>query len=102
MVDVTEKGITDRTAVAEGRIVMAPATVNTIRGGTGSKGDVLGVAELAGIMAGKRTGELIPLCHHLPAVSLSVQLEVDDELPGVSARATARVAPRRYWFWLGA
>ncbi len=92
MVDVTAKPPTARTSVAEGRIVMAGETVDAIRQGSTSKGDVLQVAELAGIMGGKRTGDLIPLCHLLPGASIGVELELDAELPGVRARAAARVS----------
>jgi len=87
MVDVTEKEVTTRTAVAEGRIVMAPATLDAILEGRGPKGDPLLVAELAGAMGGKRTADLIPLCHVLPGASARVDLEADPELPGVRARA---------------
>jgi cyclic pyranopterin phosphate synthase len=94
MVDVTAKEVTSRTATAEGRIVMRPETVDRIRQGKTEKGDPLSVAELAGIMAGKKTADLIPLCHALPGASVTLRLEVDDELPGVTARATARYAGR--------
>ncbi len=66
MVDVTEKRITDRVATAVGRILVGQQTYDAIRGGTAQKGDVLGVARVAGIMAAKRTHELIPMCHPLP------------------------------------
>jgi cyclic pyranopterin phosphate synthase len=92
MVDVSSKEVTVRTAVAEGRIVMASETLVKIREGGTAKGDPLQVAQLAGIMAGKRTAELIPLCHQLPGASVEVELEADDALPGVRARATARIA----------
>lgn len=92
MVDVTGKAATRRVAQAEGRIVMAPETLRRIREGATAKGDVLSVAELAGIMAGKRTSELIPLCHPLPGASTEVALALDPDLPGVVATATARVA----------
>jgi cyclic pyranopterin phosphate synthase len=92
MVDVSAKNVTTRTAVAEGRIVMAADTVARIRSGQTPKGDPLLVAQLAGIMAGKRTADLIPLCHQLPGASIGVELELDDALPGVVARATARIA----------
>ena len=77
MVDVTEKAASSRTALAEGRIYMAPSTVALIRTGGGPKGDVLAVAQVAGIMAAKRTHELIPMCHplRLTAVDLSFTLE---------------------------
>ncbi len=79
MVDVGAKGVTQRRAVAEARVVMLPATLAIIRGGTAKKGDVLGVARLAGIMAAKRTADLIPLCHPLALDSVSVALEPEGE-----------------------
>lgn len=94
MVDVTGKEVTTRAARAEGRILMAPDTLERIREGGTPKGSVLHVAELAGIMGGKRTHELIPLCHALPDVSLEVALDLDPSLPGVVARSEARVAGR--------
>lgn len=90
MVDVTDKDTTNRVAEAVGRIVMAAETVEKIRVGETPKGNVLQVAELAGIMACKKTGDLIPLCHQLPGASVEVRLEVDAELPGVVATAVAR------------
>ena len=92
MVDVTEKSVTPRVAVAEGRILMDPATLALIRSGQTPKGNPLQVAELAGIMAGKRTADLIPLCHQLPGATIEVSLEPDDSLPGVVASARARIA----------
>jgi cyclic pyranopterin phosphate synthase len=92
MVDVTAKDATARLAVAEGRIVMAPETLARIREGRTPKGDPLLVAQLAGIMGGKRTADLIPLCHQLPGASIELTLEPDDALPGVVARAEARIA----------
>lgn len=94
MVDVSEKSATRRTAVASGRIRMAPDTLRAIAEGRGPKGDVLQVARLAGIMAGKRTGALIPLCHVIPDASVEMDLELDADLPGVVARAEARVTGR--------
>jgi cyclic pyranopterin monophosphate synthase len=92
MVDVSEKPPTTRRAVAEGTIRMTAETLDRLlEEGGGGKGDVLRVAELAGIQAGKRTGELIPLCHLLPAVSVKVVAEPDPSLPGIRARATARI-----------
>jgi cyclic pyranopterin phosphate synthase len=91
MVDVTAKPVTRRRAIAEGRIRMAPETARAIRAGDAPKGDVLGTARLAGIMGGKRAAELIPLCHPLPGTTVTVELEVDDSLPGVTARAEAVV-----------
>jgi len=92
MVDVTDKAATARTAIAEGRIRMSPDTLVAIRGGDVQKGDVLQVARLAAIMAGKRTAELIPLCHMLPGASITIDLELDESLPGVVLRAEARIA----------
>lgn len=89
MVDVTGKSVTTRRAVAEGHIRMEAATLEAIVSGRTKKGDPLQVAELAGIMAGKRTSDLIPLCHALPGASVTVELEPVTELPGVRARATA-------------
>jgi len=80
MVDVTAKPETDRIATAAARIVMQPATLAIIQAGTAKKGDVLGTARLAGIMAAKRTAELIPLCHPLPITSVTLDLEVDGQL----------------------
>jgi cyclic pyranopterin phosphate synthase len=91
MVDVSAKPATRRRAVAEGRIRMAADTARRIAAGDAPKGDVLGTARLAGIMAGKRAAELIPLCHPLPGATLSVDLTVDEALPGVRARAEALV-----------
>jgi cyclic pyranopterin monophosphate synthase len=91
MVDVGEKGVTRRVAVAEGRIRTSAETVEAIASGGVAKGNVLTVAQLAGIMAAKRTSDLIPLCHPLPLTSVEVELELDTSLPGVRATATARV-----------
>ncbi len=90
MVDVSEKPVTTRRAVAEGWIRMAPETLARLVEG-GRKGDPVRVAELAGIQAAKRTSELIPLCHLLPAVSAEVELSPDPELPGFRSRAVVRV-----------
>lgn len=89
MVDVTEKDDTRRTAVAEGRIVMHADTLTRITEGRTDKGDPVQVAQLAGIMGGKRTADLIPLCHALPGASVEVVLEADESLPGLHARAVA-------------
>lgn len=75
MVDVGGKAVTDRSATASARVVMLPETLAMIRAGTAKKGDVLGVARLAGIMAAKRTADLIPLCHPLPITSVTIELE---------------------------
>ena len=92
MVDVSEKPETARTAVAEGRVLMQPETVRLIREGDAKKGDVLGTARLAGIMAAKRTHELIPLCHPLLLSKVRVECEIDDGLPGVRVIAEVKVA----------
>lgn len=94
MVDVTGKEETLRVAVAEGRIRMAKATLEAIVAGDAPKGDVLGTARLSGILAAKRTAELIPLCHALPGASTSVELEPDHGLPGIVVRAEARYRGR--------
>ncbi|HYW09537.1 MAG TPA: cyclic pyranopterin monophosphate synthase MoaC [Longimicrobium sp.] len=91
MVDVGDKAATRRVAVAEGHIVTLPETVEAIVSGATAKGNVLLVAELAGIMGAKRTADLIPLCHPLPLTSVEVVLEADAALPGIRATATARV-----------
>ena len=91
MVDVTEKADTDRLAVAEGAVVMRAETLALIRAGDMKKGDVLGVARIAGIMAAKRTHELIPLCHPLALTGVEVEITPDEALPGLRVRARARV-----------
>lgn len=90
MVDVSDKDVTARIAVAENYIKMSRETLDIIIQGRAKKGDVLGVARLAGIMAAKRTAELIPLCHPLPITSVSVDLIPDDALPGVRITATVK------------
>ena len=90
MVDVSEKAVTSRIATAESHIKMAPETLDIITQGRSKKGDVLGVARLAGIMAAKRTSDLIPLCHPLPITKVSVDLSPDPELPGVRITATVK------------
>jgi len=92
MVDVSDKAETRRRAVASGRIRMAKATLDRILAGNAPKGDVLGVARIAGIQAGKRAGDLIPLCHVIPGASLTVTLEPDADLPGLVVRAEASCA----------
>ena len=91
MVDVTDKPATDRTARAEGHIVMRPETLALIREGDAKKGDVIGTARLAGIMAAKRTHELIPLCHPLLLSKIRGEIEPDDALPGLHVAAEVRV-----------
>jgi cyclic pyranopterin monophosphate synthase len=90
MVDVSAKPHTERVAVAAARVRCDPATFDLISRGDAPKGDVLGVARVAGIMAAKRTPELIPLCHPLPLTAVDVDLRLDATLPGVRITATAR------------
>lgn len=92
MVDVSEKPVTDRMAVAEGHVRMARATHDIIAEGRARKGDVLSVARLAGIMAAKKTPDLIPLCHPLPVTKVAVDLVLDPDLPGVRIEATVRTS----------
>jgi cyclic pyranopterin phosphate synthase len=91
MVDVGAKPATERVAIAEGTVTMAEETLAAIRAGNAAKGDVVGTARIAGIMAAKRTHELIPLCHPLGLTSVQVDIGPDDALPGLRVRATARV-----------
>lgn len=91
MVDVGDKQDTARTAIARGEVHMKPETLTLIRARAMKKGDVLTVAQIAGIQAAKRTWELIPLCHPLPLTKVDVGLELDDALPGVIITATAKV-----------
>ncbi len=92
MVDVSAKAVSVRTATAGARITMQPETLATIRAGTARKGDVLGVARLAGIMAAKRTADLIPLCHPLPIDAVSVDLTPAED--GIDIAATVRTTGR--------
>jgi cyclic pyranopterin phosphate synthase len=92
MVDVSTKPVTSRSAAAEGAVRMQPETLALIRAGDAKKGDVLGTARLAGIMAAKRTHELIPLCHALLLSKVSVDLTLDEALPGVRVTAEAKLA----------
>jgi cyclic pyranopterin phosphate synthase len=85
MVDVGAKSVTQRIATARARVVMLPGTAALIRSGGAKKGDVLGVARIAGIMASKRTAELIPLCHPLPISAVSLELEVTDNAVEIAA-----------------
>ena len=91
MVDVGAKAETERTAIAEGFVRMRPETLRTILSGNAKKGDVLGVARIAGIMAAKKTHELVPLCHSLLLTKVSVDIEPDDSLPGLKVTALTRV-----------
>ena len=90
MVDVSAKPTTARIAVAEGHIVMSKATLALITEGRAEKGDVLGVARLAGIMGAKKTAELIPLCHPLPITKVALDLTPDSTLPGIQIKATVK------------
>ncbi len=92
MVDVSAKPVTERVAVAEGRVLMRPETLAIVRAGNAKKGDVLGAARIAGVMAAKRTHELIPLCHPLSLSQVKIDLELDAKLPGVIVRARVKVA----------
>ncbi|MDI6026072.1 cyclic pyranopterin monophosphate synthase MoaC [Corticibacterium sp. UT-5YL-CI-8] len=94
MVDVGEKAETVRTAIAEGTVTMLPETLALILSGNAKKGDVLATARIAGIMAAKRTHELIPLCHPLLLNKVSVDIEADESLPGLRVTALARVSGR--------
>ena len=85
MVDVSGKAVTSRSATARARVAMLPATAALIRSGGAKKGDVLGVARIAGIMAAKRTAELIPLCHPLPINAVNVELEVGEDAVEIAA-----------------
>ncbi len=90
MVDVGGKPDTERTAIAQGEVHMKPETLEAIRLGNMKKGDVLTVAQVAGIMGAKRTSELIPLCHPIPLTRIDVELSLDQALPGIQIRASAR------------
>jgi cyclic pyranopterin monophosphate synthase len=91
IVDVGRKAETDRAAIAEGSVVMRPETLRMILAGDAKKGDVLGAARIAGIMAAKKTHELIPLCHPLLVTKVAVDIEPDEALPGLRITALARV-----------
>jgi cyclic pyranopterin monophosphate synthase len=91
MVDVSDKPATERMAVAEGRVVMTKATLELIVSGNAKKGDVLGAARIAGIMAAKKTHELIPLCHPLALSKVTVDITPDRKLPGCIVRSTVKV-----------
>ncbi len=90
MVDVSDKAITDRIATAEAWVKMAPATFQHVVEGTAKKGDVLGIARIAGIQGAKKTSDLIPLCHPLPITKVALELTPDDTLPGVRISATVK------------
>jgi len=92
MVDVSAKPATERVAVAEGRVLMTAKTLDIVRKGDAKKGDVLGTARIAGIMAAKRTHELIPLCHPLAIAKVEVDLTPNAKLPGIDVRARVKVS----------
>lgn len=94
MVDVTDKAVTERTAVATGTIKMNPETLTAITHGTAKKGDVLGTARIAGIMAAKRTWELIPLCHPLMLTKVTIDFETNEEKSAVRCFCTAKLSGR--------
>ena len=91
MVNIGDKAVTHRVAIAEGRILLNEQTLQTILDGTSAKGDVLGVARLAGIMAAKRTSELIPLCHPLSLSSIEVNFEAIQKPPSIVCRSRAEI-----------
>ncbi|MCC8955234.1 cyclic pyranopterin monophosphate synthase MoaC [Bradyrhizobium sp. Pear77] len=91
MVDVSAKPATERTAVAEGRVLMSKATLALIESGQAKKGDVLATARIAGIMAAKRTSDLIPLCHPLALSKVTIEIATDAKLPGCIVRASVKV-----------
>lgn len=90
MVDVSDKPVTSRVAVAEGFVKMTPETLALVTSGSARKGDVLGIARIAGIMGSKKTSDLIPLCHPLPITKVALELEPDEALPGVRIVATVK------------
>lgn len=92
MVDVSGKDVTERIAVAEGRVVMSRETLDKVLDGDSKKGDVLGAARIAGIMAAKKTHQLIPLCHPLQLTKIAVDLSPDHRLPGIVVEATVKVS----------
>ena len=94
MVDVGAKAVTERVAVAEGAVTMNSATLAMIVSGNAKKGDVIGTARIAGIMAAKRTHELIPLCHPLSLSSVAINIEPDKALPGLRVRVTVNVSAK--------
>ena len=92
MVDVSDKAVTHRLAIAEGCIVMQPATLDLALSGSAKKGDVVATARIAGIMAAKRTSDLIPLCHPLALTKVKIEIEPDAALPGFRVTALTRVS----------
>ena len=94
MVDVSEKDDTERVAIARGEVVMKPETLELIRQGNIQKGDVLATAQIAGIMAAKRTSELIPMCHSLPLLNIKVDLSLDGQLPGIQITSEVKTVAK--------
>jgi cyclic pyranopterin monophosphate synthase len=94
MVDVSEKGATERIAIAEGRVLMRKETLDIVLEGNAMKGDVLGAARLAGIMAAKRTHGLIPLCHPLPLTKVEIDINPEHSLPGFLVQSTVKVTAK--------
>ncbi len=94
MVDVGDKQETERLAVAEASIIMQPETLALILSGNAAKGDVLATARIAGIMAAKKTADLIPLCHPLMLTKVGIEIEADESLPGLKVTASARLKGR--------
>lgn len=90
MVDISDKSDTERVAIAKGAVVMRPATLALIEAGSMKKGDVLATAQVAGVMAAKRTAELIPLCHPLPLNQVAIDFQFDQDLPGIEITATVK------------
>jgi cyclic pyranopterin phosphate synthase len=90
MVDVSDNPVTARLAIAEGHVIMTHDTLALITEGRADKGDVLGIARIAGIMAAKKTADLIPLCHPLPITKVALDLTTDPDLPGVRIKATVK------------
>jgi cyclic pyranopterin phosphate synthase len=94
MVDVGQKADAERIAIAKGEVVMRPDTLALIQAGALKKGDVLAIAQVAGVMAAKRTSDLIPLCHPLPLTQVTVDLDLDEGLPGVRITVMARTVAK--------
>ncbi len=92
MVDVSEKDVTHRLAIARGTVRMRPDTLDLILSGNAKKGDVIGTARIAGILAAKKTHELIPLCHPLMLSKVTIDIEADEDLPGLVVSATTKVS----------
>ena len=94
MVDISDKLVTDRTAKACGAVILKPETILMVKEGLSKKGDVLLIAQTAGIMGAKKTSELIPLCHNINLNTVDLELNIDDELPGINICATVKTKSR--------